>query len=201
MTIQARQRGKAARAKLDSRLSRKKSQRGLDESMRARTRIIFESADVDDNGTLDAKEIARVLTDHDVPVSESYVQGVLDVYDTDGSGTLDLEEFTKLFKTVSKRSEQQREKQNFLMLPVPQPPTNGPPTTARASWRRGATKAKGAAAVDLQLRHQQSARHLERYLQESQEDGGANEHPFGVSTGAEADVRPPENAVAAQRPA
>ena len=54
---------------------------------------MFEGADADNSGSLSFAEVTELLCTEGLGTSKSFVQGMMEVFDTDRSGTIELEEF------------------------------------------------------------------------------------------------------------
>ena len=74
---------------------------GVDEAVRT----AFQTYDVDGSGALTKDEAKNMVKTMNLGVSEQYVDGVWSVYDTDGNGTLDMQEFTKFFEVLVRRNQ------------------------------------------------------------------------------------------------
>ncbi|ELU00552.1 hypothetical protein CAPTEDRAFT_227092 [Capitella teleta] len=59
----------------------------------ASMRYVFRSFDVDGNGVIDKKELKAVFAEMGKHFSEDEINRMMELVDTDGSGTLDYEEF------------------------------------------------------------------------------------------------------------
>ena len=51
---------------------------------------LFDAIDYDGSGALSRAEVAQLLVDQGITVEENYLDGVLDAYDLDQSGEIDL---------------------------------------------------------------------------------------------------------------
>ena len=54
---------------------------------------MFEGADADNSGSLSFAEVTELLCTEGLDTSKSFAQGMMEVFDTDRSGTIELEEF------------------------------------------------------------------------------------------------------------
>eukprot|EP01038_Epipyxis_sp_PR26KG_P004053 gene4053-5796_t len=61
---------------------------------------LFKKFDVDDNGSLDKEEIALLLTKLGLESSSEIVQELMNMYDVDGSGLIEEEEFINYLKDI-----------------------------------------------------------------------------------------------------
>ena len=58
---------------------------------------MFEGADADNSGSLSFAEVTELLRTKGLETSKSFVQGMMEVFDTDRSGTIELEEFQSMY--------------------------------------------------------------------------------------------------------
>lgn len=56
-------------------------------------RNLFLKADVDSSGSLGKDEVYALLTAHGIAVSDKYLRGIFDIFDTDASGAISEQEF------------------------------------------------------------------------------------------------------------
>jgi hypothetical protein len=68
-------------------------------------RTAFQTYDADGSGALTQDEAKSMVARMNLGVSEQYVDGVWSVYDVDGNGTLDVEEFAKFFEVLVRRDQ------------------------------------------------------------------------------------------------
>lgn len=65
----------------------------------------FRTYDIDNSGSLTKDECVDLINALGLNVSRQYLEGVWSVYDTNGDGTLDMEEFRIFYVVLQKRSE------------------------------------------------------------------------------------------------
>jgi hypothetical protein len=65
---------------------------------------LFETIDHDSSGALSRAEVAQLLADQNIVVESTYLDGVLDAYDLDQSGEIELEEFAALYTVLRRKA-------------------------------------------------------------------------------------------------
>ena len=68
---------------------------------------IFDKADRDGRGSLSPKQTAEALTARGVSTTKAWVEGILSVVDSDGSGTIDRLEFPRVYMLALKKREKE----------------------------------------------------------------------------------------------
>lgn len=94
----------ASRARTPQR-PRQKSQ--VDPRVRQHAKEMFRRFDRDNNGTISKVEAQRMLEEMQLDVSGGYIDGVWGVYDVNGDGVLDQDEFSKFVQVLVSRSQSQ----------------------------------------------------------------------------------------------
>ena len=101
-----------------------------------------------DNGTLSKDQCAALIAASNFSVTPQYLEGVWSVYDRDGDGVLDFEEFSTLYAVLANRCEQvQREQQ-----PTPKSDGTGASrslTTSMTRWISIFQSARTATAMTV----------------------------------------------------
>eukprot|EP00796_Vickermania_ingenoplastis_P006026 gene6026-4329_t len=75
----------------------------VEDTLEGRIQAMFHRADADHNGTLSLKEARKLMVSLNVSMDKSTLKSVFKKYDTSGDGSLDLEEFTELFRILTDR--------------------------------------------------------------------------------------------------
>jgi phosphatidylinositol phospholipase C delta len=73
--------------------------------LQARLTQLWVQADVDNSGTVEFKELAKLLHQLNCQVSDADLKKQYRLFDTDGSGSLDFNEFRRFFASLSERPE------------------------------------------------------------------------------------------------
>ena len=80
----------------------------------AAIKSVFDKYDVDNSGALDASEVTKLLEEEGMPVTESYIAGLMEVYDADESGAIEFNEFERLYKVVQRKKSKQSSGEDWL---------------------------------------------------------------------------------------
>ena len=89
---------------------------------------LFETIDHDSSGALSRAEVAQLLADQNIVVESTYLDGVLDAYDLDQSGEIELEEFAALYTVLRRKA--------IASPDAPPPAAAGTPPPAAAAAQR-----------------------------------------------------------------
>ena len=89
---------------------------------------LFETIDHDSSGALSRAEVAQLLADQNIVVESTFLDGVLDAYDLDQSGEIELEEFAALYTVLRRKA--------IASPDAPPPAAAGTPPPAAAAAQR-----------------------------------------------------------------
>lgn len=78
---------------------------GAENTVEGRIKAMWDRADVNHDGHLDFKEVKRLLVRMNVEMSDRTLKRLFKEHDTSEDGTLELDEFTNLFLTLTNRKE------------------------------------------------------------------------------------------------